>query len=340
MKTAHPKTQLGVGKLVKFIICLLILAFVGTSARADMESTTVLPQGVTDPVLLFGILSGLSDKFNADGEVQGVTDRFHIQLIGQTLANLSPQLQQLIQTLNASSNQNLGNQLSVGTMDFKSNPQVTYVAPQLDYGLSQNFSIGIGVPLIHYHNDVSIVGSGVNNAAAISATVGPISQAATEAFNTLANLNIPSTVQQVLASKGYQPIRTIDQTNFGDVIVSGVYKYYSGDSWKLALRPFIQLPTGTKPDPDDLESFATGGQPAVGLYSIHDYTLAKDITLTSSVGYQANIPDNLVMRVPLGPTDILPGPDRQRARVQGIQGYRDAVVRAVITSCRGQWVRS
>ena len=148
MKTAHPKTQLGVGKLVKFIICLLILAFVGTSARADMESTTVLPQGVTDPVLLFGILSGLSDKFNADGEVQGVTDRFHIQLIGQTLANLSPQLQQLIQTLNASSNQNLGNQLSVGTMDFKSNPQVTYVAPQLDYGLSQNFSIGIGVPLI------------------------------------------------------------------------------------------------------------------------------------------------------------------------------------------------
>jgi hypothetical protein len=93
--------------------------------------------------------------------------------------------------------------------------------------------------------------------------------------------------------------------------ISAVYRYYSSWAWRLALRPYIQLPTGRQDDPDDLADIATGGQPAVGLYSIHELQLLKGVTFISSVGYQINIEDSTTVRVPIDGDDVLPDISRK-----------------------------
>ena len=197
-------------------------------------------------------------------------------------------------------------------MDFKAQPVINYFAPTMSYGLSQNFSIGFGIPIIHYQNTMQVVSAG-GNAQALGAYVAGSNPDVTNALNTLVSAanNMTATLNGVLAAKGYQPLREVDLTYPGDLQISGVYKYYSSSLWRLALRPYLQVPTGHKNNPDDLMDITTGGQPAVGLFSIHELILDRHWTLVSSAGYQANIQDTVDVRVPNGPDDFLPGPNQE-----------------------------
>jgi len=63
----------------------------------------------------------------------------------------------------------------------------------------------------------------------------------------------------------------------------------------------MQIPTGHKNNPSDLMDVSTGGQPAAGLFSIHDLILNKLLDIRFFGGYQANIQDTVDMRVPDDP---------------------------------------
>ena len=144
---------------------LIISAFLFLSAVcfADVETTSVLPSGVFSPKFIFGFESGLEERYNSTGLLEGVADQYHFDMTGSSLAKLVPQLSQLVSVLNGySPNERLGDELTLGTMDFKAAPTINYFAPTLSYGLTPNFSIGLGIPIIHYHNSIQVVSTGGN----------------------------------------------------------------------------------------------------------------------------------------------------------------------------------
>jgi len=292
-----------------FIFSLLFLCIAG---RAELETTATLPQGTYSPKFTFGTYSGLEEKYNSVGLVQGVAAQYHMNLSGKTLASLSPQFKKIVDNLNSlAPGENIGNNMSGGTLTFKAAPNIDYFVPTLSYGISPNLSIGVGIPIVHFRNSLQAYAQG--NVSLVSRFSHALSTEMDKAMTQLvaAANNLQGSVNGILSTRGYKPIQNADFVAPGDLQISAIYRYFTNDQWRLALRPFIQLPTGRPDDPDDLVDIATGDQPAIGLYSIHELQLSRRWALVSSVGYQYNIEDSSTVRVPVDGDDTLPSLDRE-----------------------------
>jgi hypothetical protein len=303
------KKGMGRGRKITIIFSLLFWCIIG---RAELEITDTLPKGIYSSKVIFGTYSGLDQKFNADGLVQGVADQYHIKLSGKNLAAYDPQFKKLLEGLDkVAPGENLGSRISGGTLTFKAQPNIDYFVPTLGYGITPNLSIGIGIPIVHFRNTLQASAQG--NVAAMNGYIHggnpDVDRAMTKAQGMASNLQ--GSVNGILNSRGYKPIQNADFVAPGDLQVSAIYRYYESDLWRLALRPYIQLPTGRPDDPDDLVDIATGDQPAIGLYSIHELQVSRRWALVSSVGYQFNIEDSQTVRVPVDGDDTLPSLDRE-----------------------------
>lgn len=292
---------------------ILFFILIAGIAHAELESTSVLPKGIWSPKFIYGFYTGLTDRYNSSGKVEGVTDPYHIDLSPQKLKGFSPEIAKLVSALNSlSPKDKMGDKLSLGTLDMVAKPSVNYFVPTLSYGLGDKLSVGIGVPIISFRNEVDIVAGGTSNVKEISDHVknfhpdldAGLAQALESAKFA------PQLVKNYIESQGYKPIRTVEYRAMGDIQLSGQYLYHTSDAVSLAVRPYVVLPTGKKDDPDDLVDQATGGETALGLYSIHDFTPISRVTLGTSAGYQAELPDTASVRVP-DEAQFLPGPDRK-----------------------------
>ncbi|MCC6277398.1 MAG: transporter [Oligoflexia bacterium] len=291
---------------------MTLISVVASVGRAEMESTTVLPQGVWSPEINIGMVSGLEDRFNSNGLVESATAKYHIDLSGSRIGRLYPEVKTLVSALNTVS-PGLGDALTRGGLDFEASPFIQYFGPSLSYGLSKNISIGFGVPVFAVQNDVRIAVKGPSNLNSAAGLVNQIDPELDEAFRKVTEMAaaVDEAVQQLLVSRGYQRVRNLKYSALGDVQVSGVFAYYHRPQWRLAIRPFVILPTGRADDPDDLVDIATGGQTAVGVYSIHDYIPHRKWTISTSIGYQVPLPDRSDVRVPIDNQDVLPAANRK-----------------------------
>lgn len=270
----------------------------------------MLPPGVRSTQVSFGFFGGVGQRFNQSGRLESITSRYRLNLNGKTLSTLSTDLKRLVNGLNSYSTlQPLGELVNVGEIQFQSDPSIEYIVPSFAIGLTPKLTIGFGIPVIKFRNKVKAILVGGNNISEIRDYAKNVSQDVDEGLDKLqkAANEIHSTVQSVAAERGYRSIGTTEFVGIGDVVLSGVYRYYESTQVKLALRPFVQLPTGRPDDPDDLVDTAIGGQPAVGLYSIHDFPVSSGFTVHSSLGYVLNFEDYVDVRVPTDDSDVLPG---------------------------------
>src|SRR4051812_33741734 len=122
--------------MARFLTTLIAILF-SLQCFADVETTTVLPVGVYSPKFIFGASTGLDEKYNSVGLIEGVGDQFHFDLTGSAMAKLDPSLSQLVTVLNNfAPGERLGDALTLGNLDFKSVPTVAYFAPTFSYGLT------------------------------------------------------------------------------------------------------------------------------------------------------------------------------------------------------------
>jgi len=303
----------GMGREAKLILVFTIVLWSMISrAGVLLESTATLPKGIYSPNLIFGSYSGLSEKYNSGGQIQGVADQYRINLSGKFLATLDPKFKELVRALNnLSPEEHLGDRATGGTLTFKASPKIEYFVPTLSYGITSNLSIGFGIPIVHFQNSMQAYAQG--NFEAVSRYAHGLSPDIDKATQKLAEkaANLQGSVSGILNTKGYKSLQNEDWTAPGDLQISAVYRYYTSYRWRLAIRPYIQIPTGRTDDPDDLADIATGGQPAIGIYSIHELQILPRWALVSAVGYQYNIEDSATMRVPASSDDHLPDLDRK-----------------------------
>lgn len=282
-------------------------------ATGAPESANTLPRGIYSPEFIYGIVDGLSERFDAGGTLIKVTDPYHVDLTGPNLAKLHPLGGTLVKTLNSWGTERIGDQIVLPSVDFKANPTINYFVLNPAYGLKDNLAVGFGIPFIHFKNQMEIISTGTSNVESLRAYVKGINPEIDAGLTEVARLsqNLPTTVQQILSAKGYKPVGLTEFSTVGDMQIYARYKYLDNDLFRFAVRPYVLLPTGRGDDPDDLGDFAIGGLTGVGTFLTQEFKLSPIFRTSLILQYQAHIPDRVDRRIPASAEDPLPGLDRK-----------------------------
>lgn len=273
-------------------------------AASALDSADVLPEHINSPAVKIGVISGIGQRYVQDGSLMSLTDYNSITFDAKKLVSMEPRAQQLISVLNQFGQQNMGDALTLGTLKIDLQPQINYIAPVHAYGITKKWTVAVGVPVIHYQNKVTLSQSG-SNLEVLRSHAGGLSPELSSAFDEL-NVSLADAVQKELASKGYKPIASHDDTFIGDVQLVSLYQIFNNKRTALLSKTVFNLPTGPKDDPDDLTDLSTFGQPAIQEVGVLTHMLTPKFRLSGILTAQVNLPDRIDKRVPKSADDGLP----------------------------------
>ncbi len=104
--------------------------------------------------------------------------------------------------------------------------------------------------------------------------------------------------------------------------VLNAYNYLNKKSMNFYLLGILNLPTGIKPNPDDLISINEFNKTFFNLKSHHEFSVGSDILVGTALGTTFNLPTKVTKRVPKDSMDILPEESRkEELKAYYGQGY-------------------
>lgn len=257
----------------------------------------------------FGVISGLDESYTSNGELMSVSDLRSVEFNARTLTQIDSQVTQLISVLNQFGHQNFGNDLHLGYLRIETEPEVQYLAPIFARGMTDQWTLGFGIPIVRYSNRISLRHFGSNVEQLQQAYSGAHPQI-DQAFQQL-NVDVGQSLQSELRRKGYKPIEDRDENLMGDLQLVSLYRLPTRMSVKPLAKTIFNLPTGAKNDPDDLIDLGTFGQPAIEQQFISSYAPLSWANITGKLGYRWNLPDTIEKRVPVNDADLLPDQTRK-----------------------------
>jgi hypothetical protein len=219
----HQLSTQGVSMMRLAILMSLILGAVLPVHALD--SSDVLPAHINSPSVRIGYVSGIGERFTSNGSLMSLTDVNSLTFDSKKLTTIEPRVQQLISVLNQFGQQQMGNALTLGTLHINISPEVNYYAPVHAYGITDKWTIGVGVPIIHYKNKIALTQEG-SNLATIQRQAGGISPELDSAFDEL-HKSLVTSAQQELSGKGYKPLQNVDTTFVGDMQLVSLYQLFN-----------------------------------------------------------------------------------------------------------------
>lgn len=287
----------------RFVLLAFALFFGSTTAHA-MDSTEVLPESINSPSLRMGVVSGIGMRFMSTGDLMSLGEHNSLEFDAKALARFEPRVSELVAVLNQFGSQRLGDQLSLGVLRVETTPEVRYLAPVYARGITKSWTLGFGLPVLNYKNKMSLRQSG-SNLDAIQAQVGNASQDLNDAFEQL-NINLATTAQNELVSKGYRPIVDRDETQIGDLQLVSLLQFAKRERSSAQFKTILSLPTGRGDDPDDLADLGIYGYLAVENQLLGNYVYNGRWTFAARGGYRYTFSDRVTRRVPGSEEDNLP----------------------------------
>ena len=264
-------------------------------------STSTLPSSIYSPAIRYGHIEGLDQRFTDSGSLVKLTDYKAIEFDAKTLARLNSQAQNLIASLNRFGAFGLGDSLNLGVLEIQTKPQINYTAPVLARGMTNRWTLALGVPVIHYQNNVKLSQS-FSNIGYYKNQFSGLSAELDKALNT----NIGESTQQALQAKGYRRLENRDEKFLGDLQLVSLYKIYEDTDLTIVHQATLSLPTGPRYDASDL----------LALNSFHKTSLENLLSLSVNVGslwkvtpytsFRLNLPEKIDARIPTNEEDILP----------------------------------
>lgn len=227
-----------------------------------------------------------------------------IQFDTKTLMQFEPRVKQLVEVLNQFGDQKLGDALSLGVLRVETSPEVKYLAPVYARGMTANWTVGFGVPIVSYKNKISLrqVGS---NVAEVKSVVGNASKELNKAFSEV-SVDLATKAQEILTQKGYKPLTDRNENQLGDVQLVSLLQFAKTEKTAFQLKTLLSLPTGQGNDPDDLADLGAFGYTALENQILGNYILSGRWRFAAKAGYRYNIADRVERRVPLNENDTLP----------------------------------
>lgn len=293
-----PSSLEGVGHFFTVLLLLASIITASNPARA-LDSAEVLPRGVNSPALRFGNISGISDNYSTGGGLVSLHDAKSIELDQAYMIKQNP----------AAASLPFGN-LSMGTIHIDSQPNIQYTAIVHAWGLTDRWTLGFGLPALHYKNSVSAWHEAGNIAEARQASAGmPAVQAE---LARLERLDVMGQFGSELRSKGYR-LESKDETLWGDLQIVSMYQLLKKGLTSAVHKLILNLPTGKKADPSDLAALDLFGRTSVENQLVGAYQFARGWSLNARGGVTVFLPDRVEKRVPLNDDDVLPDQAGQEA---------------------------
>lgn len=307
-KVAHISV---LSRAIKTLVLAIILSF---TARTFALTTSTLPQGIYSPAFRYGEINGIDQRYTETGSLVRLTDYKSIDFDAKTLSKFNAQAENLISTLNRFGAFNLGDSFNLGTLEIQSKPEIKYFAPVLAYGFSSKWTLGIGLPVIHYKNEVHLSQS-FSNINYYRSQFSGLSQDLDQALNT----NIGEATQQALVSKGYNRLENRDKQFLGDVQLVSVFKLLEDANQVIIHQATLNLPTGPEYNSDDLLALNTFHKTSVENTFGYSRRVGSLFQIVPYTNVKVCLPDQINARVPKNDDDLLPD-ENAKETVQRFEG--------------------
>jgi hypothetical protein len=282
-------------------IFAMAFVFLLVSTKCLAITTAVLPAGVYSPAIRYGHVSGLDQRFTDNGTLVSLTDYHSIDLDAKTLSKINPEAKNLVNSLNRFGAFKMGDALNLGVLEIQTHPEIDYTAPVLAKGITNRWTLGVGLPVIHYKNDVS-VSQTFSNLGYYKKQFSGLSKDLDQALNT----NIGESTQELLQQRGYSRLESRDENFLGDLQMVSLYKLYESSHWTLIHQATLTLPTGPGYDPNDLLALNSFHKTAIENSLAFSRQLTANWKLTPYVSFKYTLPQKINARVPTNEDDFLP----------------------------------
>ena len=294
------------------LLRLSIVSFLLVTSMASyaLDSTDVLPKGVNSPSLRFGYVDGLDTQYSSTGKLESLHDRMSIEFDTKQLIKVKQDSARLIQTLNSFGLGQYGNDLHLGILHIDSKPKLQYAAAVHGWGISDKWTMGVGFPVLHYQNEISISHEG-SNADQFRREFYGIHRDLDDGLVKVENAsrNVITEFNSSMTEKGYKPLASKNETLFGDVQVASMYQLYRNRSIALTYKAQLTLPTGKPADPDDLASLDLFGRTSLENTLLSSFKIARNWSFNAKSGLTYFFQDSVTKRVPLNSSEQLVGPE-------------------------------
>lgn len=277
---------------------LVLIFFVSFNLWAGYDT---LPANINSPMIRYGVMSSLEQKYEKDGQLWRLGDLRSIEFDASTLSKISPDAKTLINALDAFG-QRHGQLINYGVLKFEINPTIQYFAPVYAYGIRSNWTIAIALPVVTYENEIEIktVNSNLDSYKAIY--YGRVSEELDRALT----LDIRQETIKTIEQRGYKPLQSRRDQYLSDAQVVSIYRILQRPQFDLFYVAQLGLPTGPKYDSDDLAALNIFGQTSLENILATKIKGKYGFNFTPSLGYQYVLPDNITARIPLDEEDSLP----------------------------------
>lgn len=283
------------------VIVVTIGVWMSASSAHALLSTTTLPEGINSPSIRYGIVDGIDQRYTENGSLMTLGDYKSVVFDSQTLAKFNADAQRLIDALNRFGAHGLGNDFNLGVLRVHTKPQVKYFAPVYARGLTKNWTLGVGLPLVSYKNKISL-DQQFSNIDYYREQFSGLSPELDAALNT----DLRQATHETLAAKGYRALSNRDESYMGDMQVVSMYRFAETRDSAWVYQAHANLPTGPSYDPDDLAAINIFGRTNVWNTLAYSRKVYPGVTIVPFVAYLVNIPDQITARVPLNADDTLP----------------------------------
>lgn len=299
--------------LWKDVFCLILL-LIYTSPTLAVQTET-MPESISTASIKYGQISGLEQRFTEDNSLVRLTDYKSIEFDAETLARFNPEAATLIETLNRFGLYNAGDLFNLGTLEFETKPTIQYIAPLYARGMTKDWTIAVGIPIINYKNDVNIQQS-FSNIAYYNQFRG-LDPALDAALDT----DLGAATQNTLIQKGYKPIVDRDESFVADLQMVSIWKFYEGATNKSLHQLTLNLPTGPKYDTDDLLALNAFGKTYIENSVAFSQTVNTYLSLNPYTNFRYYLPEKVEIRVPENDSDVLPD-ESSKENLTKYEGYQ------------------
>lgn len=279
-------------------------------AHADFGTAAVLPKGRHQVSFQFGSKLNVHEKFNAAGSLNDIS-RMNKRMDNAYLKSI-PQFKEAFEIINQMfPNQKIAERFDPGTLEFRGSAKFNYFAPQIARGITNRWTLGVGIPIVTFKSNVNPHNGGINR------TSDEFSKIASP--DKIKNLHEDLAYMQELfaggpkalfttftRSEGYNDVKDMESTFIGDIIIGSIYHLSDTKYWDVYIQNYLNLPTGPEDDPDNLVDPSVFHKRKLETHIYNNIYLGRKLQLGASVGYSWNINDTIVKRVPANEGDVLP----------------------------------
>lgn len=283
-----------------FRLVLVKIIFLFYSTLSFGLTSETLPINIYSPAFRFGQISGLDEHYSESGTLQKLKDLKSIEFDADTLSQFNTKANELISTLNKFGVYKAGDLFNLGTLEIDTKPEIKYFAAILAKGISDSWTVGIGLPVIKYSNQIQLTQK-FSNIDYYNQFRG-LSPELDQALDT----DLTVETQTALSNKGYKPLQSTEQQFLGDLQLVSLKKIIQTTNSSLLHLLTLTLPTGPSYDTDDLVALNSFHEFSIENKFIFARQLAYFLEIAPTISVKYFLPEKLTIRVPQTKDDMLP----------------------------------